>query len=209
MRTTNPYKTTLSTYNYLGKRYLRSVAISTPKQLSKFMKLLPPGGVVLDVGCAGGRDSKIFFQKGFKVIGVDVSNAFIQEAKKHVPKVKFLKKDLRDIAFPNKMFDGIWANAVLLHLKKDELPRVFEKFYRLLKPEGVLHVRVKKGKGSRMVKEKVSENHTRFFSFFTKKEIVDLFKKAGFEIIYTEIAKDELGRKNTPWVVVWGKKYGN
>lgn len=196
----------ISTYNRLGKRYLKRISKLVPSARVRFIKMLPKNARVLDVGCAGGRDSKAFVAKGFRVTGIDASRVFINEAKKYVPKARFFQKDLRKLVFPANSFDGIWAQAVLLHLKRNEVPKVLRSFYRLLKPGGVLHVEVKKGKGARYVKEALSAHQRRFFTFFTQSELETLVRKAGFKIIYSVLTPDELKRKNVPWVTVWGRK---
>lgn len=203
---TDLYKETISTYNHLGKRYIRRISRAVPRQRARFMKMFPANAKVLDVGSAGGRDSKVFARRGFQVVGIDASDVFVKEAEKYSPRVKFLRKDLRSITFPAYSFDGIWANAVLMHLKRNELARVLKNFYRILKSGGIVHVAVKQGRGSRLVKEILSQDRGRFFTFFTKKEIEALLCKVGFKIIYSAIAKDELKRVNVPWVVVWGQK---
>jgi len=45
----------------------------------------------------------------------------------------FLKLDL-----PNGHFDGVFANAALFHVPRQELPRVLHELHAALKPNGVL-----------------------------------------------------------------------
>ena len=152
------------------------------------------------------ENAKVFIKNGFRVIGVDASRTLLKEAKKLVPRGIFLNKDLRKIRFPRHTFDGIWANAVLLHISRAEMPKVLRNLYRMLKPSGILHVLVKEGKGEAYVKEVLSENRQRFFTYFSKPGLEKLIRAAGFKIIYSTFAADELGRRNVRWIVVWGKK---
>lgn len=39
----------------------------------KFIRLLEPGGLILDAGCGSGRDSKFFLGNGFRVQAMDAS----------------------------------------------------------------------------------------------------------------------------------------
>lgn len=173
------------------------------------MAALPKGGHILEIGCAGGRDAKIFVSHGFKVIGIDTSQVLLKEAKKLVPRGTFLNKDLRKIKFPSNKFDGVWANAVLLHIRRAEMPRILKNFYRMLKPNGILHILVKKGKGEAFVKEPLSQNRYRFFTYFSRRGVEKLVREVGFKVVYSAFAADELGRKNVHWIVVWGKKSPN
>jgi 2-polyprenyl-3-methyl-5-hydroxy-6-metoxy-1,4-benzoquinol methylase len=199
-------KETIAVYNRLGKRYIRAIARGRPPEWKKFVKLLPKGGQVLDVGCAGGRDSGAFSEKGFRVVGIDASPVLLNEARRHVPGVRFLQKDVRKLTFPKNSFDGIWAHAVLLHLKRSEIPGVLKSFFQILKLDGVLYVEVKAGKGARYVAEDLLGGQKRFFTFFTKSEMETLIRKAGFKIIYSAVVPDVLKRKNVPWVIVIGRK---
>ena len=47
----------------------------------------------------------------------------------------------------NECFDGIWANASLLHIPAEELKAVFPNFIRGLKPNGYWFMSFKYGKG--------------------------------------------------------------
>lgn len=200
------YKKTIEAYEELGKKYIQSAEKLTPKEFSGFIKLLKKGGRILDVGCAGGRDSKKFIKKGFKVIGIDLVDAFLKEARKNVPRTKFLKMDSGKLKFPKNYFDGIWAQAVLLHIKRKDVPGALKGFYRVLKPEGKLHVRVKRGKGTAYIEDKLSGGKRRIFTYFSREEMEKFIKKAGFKIITSRIFPDESGRKDVKWISIWAEK---
>lgn len=197
---------TIEIYEKFGKKYVKDIEGLTPVEFSDFVKLLPPKGRVLDVGCAGGRDSKKFFQKGFEVIGIDLATSFLKEARRNAPKVKFIKMDIKRLKFPKDYFDAIWASAVLLHLSKKDVPKTLKGFYRVLRFGGKLHIRVKEGKGSGYKKDKLSSGEKRFFTYFLKDELEGLVKKAGFEIILSRVFPDESGRKDVKWVSIWAEK---
>lgn len=197
---------TTKIYRKLGKQYLRRIKDITPKEIYDFMKLLPKGGRVLDVGCAGGRDSERFAQKGLQVIGIDLVDAFLEEARKAVPEGKFVKMDMRELEFPENYFDGIWANAVLLHLSKKDVPKVLKNFYKVLRSNGKLHIRVKRGEGTGYEKDKLSGGEERLFVYFQKDELEELVKAAHFRIIASRILPDESGRREVSWVSLWAEK---
>ena len=202
----DPFKQTIQIYNQLGRKYIKDTFKSFPVERSQFIKLTPKGAKILDVGSAGGRDAKEFVRKGFDTTGIDISPVFIKEAKKLVPKAKFIKMDVRKITFPKNSFDAIWANAVLLHVDKKDLPIILKKFFQMLKPGGVLHVGVKLGRSKKVIKERLSGGQSRLFTLFQKEELKSMFKDAKFKVIYSAISKDELKRKDVKWVTVWGKK---
>lgn len=200
------YKSSIELYEELGKDYIKDIDKITPKEIYDFMKLLPKGGRVLDVGCASGRDSRTFAQEGFRVVGIDLVDLFLREARKKVPQAKFIKMDLLNLKFPKNYFDAVWAHAVLLHIKKKDIPKVLKGFYNILKPGGKLHIRVKEGKGVGYKKEKLSGGKKRLFTYFLKDELEIFVKKAGFKIISSKFFPDELKRKDVTWIGVWAEK---
>ncbi len=197
---------TIAVYKKLGKKYVDNTYKILSTELPAFIKLLAPGSIVLDVGCAGGRDAKEFIKAGYRVIGIDIVNEFLREAKKRVPGAVFRKMDLMQLKFRRNYFDAIWANAVLLHFDKKDLPKILLNFYRTMKPGGFLHVRLKRGRGTHAVREKLVDNRERLFTFYYKHETERMLTDAGFRIVRLEIMPDELKRKDVEWISVWGRK---
>lgn len=111
--------------------------------LSDFMRLLPAGGRVLDLGCGGGRDTEALLQHGFDVDPIDGSQAIADEAAKRLGRaVKVLRFDeLRDV----ECYDAIWANASLLHVPRPALSAVLARVFRALKPGGLHFASYKAG----------------------------------------------------------------
>ncbi len=200
------YKKTHEAYCKLGKRYIENSESINLLKLPEFIGLLTKGGKVLDVGCAGGRDSKKFAAAGFDVTGIDIVDVFIEEAGKRVPKAKFLQIDLLDINFPENEFDAIWAQAVLLHIERKDIPDVLAKMFKILKRNGKIHVAVKEGRNQGWEADKLTAGYKRYFIYFSKKEMEKYLINAGFDIILSEFAADESGRENVKWIVIWAQK---
>jgi ubiquinone/menaquinone biosynthesis C-methylase UbiE len=200
------YQKTIDVYNKLGRKYLEDSMNIVPPERNLFSKVLLPKASILDVGCGGGRDAKFFLQKGFKVTGIDASSVLISIAKQEVPKVTFKKMDVLKLDFLADSFDAVWAQAILLHLQRKDIPKALKRFYKILKPGGYVHINVKKGKGEAFVSEKLSGGHERFYTYFSKKEIVGLMQNQGFKIVHSKIRPDPHGRKNVTWITVWGQK---
>lgn len=193
-------------YNTLGKQYLKDSKNFEPVERLRFRKSFQKGARILDAGCGGGRDAKFFVAGGMKVIGIDASDVFIRAARKAVPAGTFKQGDLMMIDFDAETFDGIWAQAVLLHLKRADVPKVLRKFYKILKPNGLLHIRVKKGKGEEYVKDQLSQGYKRFYTYFSKTELEQMVRHAGFKVVYSGTFPDQLKRMNLTWIAVWARK---
>jgi len=202
---TTIYTKTRKTYDALGRPYVLSIEPLVPRERRAFAAKLMKGSRVLDVGCAGGRDASFFAEKGFQVTGIDTSKTLLQIARKRVPRGKFIFMDARKLLFSPQSFNAIWANAVLLHLQRKDIPGVLRRFSAVLVPDGFLHVRVKLGKGSAWVTDKLS-SRLRFFSYFTKAEMEGLLQKAGFRIQLSRIVADQGKRRDVRWVQIEAQK---
>ena len=112
-------------------------------RLDAFMRKLAPGAAVLDLGCGGGHDSLALLQGGLDVTACDGSAELAREAEARIGRkvdvVRFQEIDWRD------RFDGIWAEASLLHVPRAELGDVLARLRQALRPRGVLHASFKAG----------------------------------------------------------------
>ncbi len=193
-------------YRKLGVQYINNIKDLEPVELKDFIKLMPKNGLVLDPGCAAGRDSAKLIKAGLNAVGVDLVEEFIKRAKKDVPKGKFYVMDLLDMKFPENHFDGIWACAVLLHIEKKDILKVLKAFFKILKKGGVLNIRVKRGRDTKILVDKLSQNTSRSFTLFFKYELEKYVKKAGFTIVRSKIFPDEANRVDVKWISISARK---
>lgn len=121
----------------------RADSLDVPKHLTLFTAQLPPHATILDLGCGTGRDTRALIDAGFTVTAIDGSAEMAREAEKRIgrPVRVLLFEDLDD----TEAFDGIWANASLLHVPRVGLPNVLARVYRALKPGGLLTASFKSG----------------------------------------------------------------
>ena len=125
----------------------KDLAKFTDEQRNDFLEHIPKGGKILDLACGPGRDAKIFTDLGYQVIGVDLAEKMIEIAREIAPKAEFKVMDMVELDFPDNFFDGVWFNAGILMVKKEEAPAVIQKIHQMLKPGGVLYINAKKGEG--------------------------------------------------------------
>lgn len=98
---------------------------------------------LLDAGCGMGLSS-IFYSKNFKeVVGIDIDEYKIHEAKKlvrdcNLKNVKFFRKSLFGSLFGQKKFDVIICFEVIEHIKDPK--KLFENFHKNLKKDGLLTI---------------------------------------------------------------------
>lgn len=174
---------------------------------NKFVSLLKTGSLVLDVGCGGGFKSQYLIRKGLRVIGIDFSEKMIGIAKRGVPSGTFFVMDMEDIAALQEEFDGIFMQAVLLHVPKKDIKKILNKILNKLKAGGYLYLAVKEKKsngpeGELKIEADYGYAYERFFSYFKLDEIKEVLQKADFEIIYENVTPSG----NARWIQVIGRK---
>jgi len=98
---------------------------------------------VLDLGCGSGDFSHSLVERGANVIGVDVSEKWIDICKKEYANVKNLKffvadgSNLKQLA--DNSFDFVVMNMVLLNVPTlDKVKKIFQEVSRVLKKSGQL-----------------------------------------------------------------------
>ena len=137
--------------------------------------------LICDVGCGpSGHIGRYVFDKGLRVIGVDISDKCIEMARCYNPKMNFVCGDIRNSKFKKNMFDGIIAFYSILDTPKKYVDSLFKEFQRILKPNGYLLVAVKAGITEGFIKELLGIKADIYFSLFTEEEIANYYEHAGF-----------------------------
>ena len=93
--------------------------------------------IIVDLGCAGGRDLIALTARGCEAWGVEGSPAFCELARRAAPGCTVLEQDFVDMDLPAETFDGAFANASLFHVPSEALPDVLRRIFESLKPGGV------------------------------------------------------------------------
>ncbi|MBI2912805.1 MAG: class I SAM-dependent methyltransferase [Chloroflexi bacterium] len=97
---------------------------------------LPDGARVLDLGCGSGVPHTAFLAKRFDVLGVDISRCQIELAANSVPAAQFILADMCSVGFPPGSFDAVTAIYSVIHVPRNEQPRLLHSIRRWLKPSG-------------------------------------------------------------------------
>lgn len=92
---------------------------------------------ILDFGCGPGRDLKTFRELGHEPVGLDGTARFVEMARAYSG-CEVWQQDFLKLALPREHFDGVFANASLFHVPRQELPRVLNELHHCLRPRGVL-----------------------------------------------------------------------
>ena len=105
----------------------------------KIIRVYQPNGKLLDVGCGAGWFLS-YAEKHYDTYGVDASEYAIEEAKAKTHNTKLTVGDAYSFDSNGICFDVVTCFDLLEHLRNPVLP--IAEFYRVLKDDGVLVVRV-------------------------------------------------------------------
>jgi ubiquinone/menaquinone biosynthesis C-methylase UbiE len=151
------------------------------KLLDSFAARFNKDSVICDAGCGpSAHIGKYLFDKGIKIVGVDISEKCIELAKLNNPEMKFECDDICDMPFDDNSFDGLISYYSIINTPKIYIPKIFSEFRRVLKPDGYLLVAVKAGTTEGYIDELLGIKTKTYFSLFTQEEIVNYFSQAGF-----------------------------
>ncbi len=106
--------------------------------LDRFLALVTPGGLVLDLGCgAGDPIAAYIMSRGFRVIGIDASHAMLEIARERLPDGDWRHGDMRELDLP-ELFDGIIGWDSFFHMTRDEQRAVLPRLVAHLDRDGAL-----------------------------------------------------------------------
>lgn len=185
-------------YDVNAKEYIENtINCDMSFHYQKFLKYLPKTGKILDVGFGSGRDMIYFKSLGYDVEGIDTSIEFVKNMKE-----KGFNVRLESACELNSKceFDGIWACASLLHIKRDELEEVIIKCMNALKDNGILYCSFKYG-------DREIEKDGRYFNYINDKIINDSIIKNNFHIVELYKTNDvRTDRNNEIWINLIAKR---
>jgi SAM-dependent methyltransferase len=154
---------------------------------------------ILDFGCGPGRDLKIFRDLGHEAIGLEGAERFVELARAYSGCEVWLQ-DFLHLKLPGEFFDGIFANAALFHVPRQELPRVLRELWSTLKTDGVLFSSNPRGENEEGL------NGQRYGCYYDWETWRELVIAAGFTEITHYYRPPGLPRDQQPWLAsVWRK----
>ena len=171
---------TIAAYDRSAARYAARATYPLERELARFGEMIPPGGLVLDVGCGPGQYARALTKRGLRVVAFDLSQGMLCQAQVDgTPHL--VRADMRHLPTGSGSVAGCFVCASLLHLSRSQAPHALAEFRRVLRTGGALYVCVKEGWGEKWITGQ--EGHERFFTYYQPKEFDRLIRAAGFEIV--------------------------
>lgn len=168
----------INCYNALSDRWDRMPFKEFLPQ--KILELHDPksGMKALEIGSGTGQFASWLQVQGFEVQCIDPSEKMV---KRCINKgLSTFQVRLQDFS-PKETFGLVSAILSLIHLQKGELPFQLNRIASWINPNGTLILALIEGKGEGIGERESS--HPRFFSYYTKEEILEL-TRSSFDCIY-------------------------
>lgn len=97
---------------------------------------LPPGAVLLDIGCGAGATVELVLEMGYNCWGIDLSEPFLEKAAGRGLTARVQRGDAKALPFPDASFDGVLLECSLTVMGDKDV--VLAEAARVLKKKGRL-----------------------------------------------------------------------
>lgn len=175
----DPVSISVAAYSSDPTGYERRYAEHLLDRPQRFCSVLPPNSRILDLGCGPGRDLRLFEAAGHRPVGLELNPSFVDMARRHGD---VIEGDIRDVAqlFPRSFFDGVWAQASLVHLSAAETLRALHDLRSLLVPGGHFSACVP---ATDMTGWREETDGRRWYTVWPERSFAEAVADAGFEVI--------------------------
>jgi SAM-dependent methyltransferase len=175
----NPCDVTLATYEAGAERYLAHSARPAADRvwwLSRFAAMIP-GGCVLELGTGPGWDADLLETLGLSVARTDATTAFVGRLLEAGYSARVLDARADDYGGP---YDGVLADAVLLHLDQARGEQAFAAALQATRPGGALAITLKEGDGAEWSLAKLDA--PRHMTYWREDALLEALHRAGWAV---------------------------
>ncbi|AOX02894.1 methyltransferase type 11 [Moorena producens PAL-8-15-08-1] len=155
-------------------------------------------GKILDLGCGPGRDLVAFKDQGHQVIGLDATPAFVKMAQQ-ISGCEVWQQSFLSLKLPPNSFDGIFANASLIHIPRASMVRVLKDLKRSLVTNGAIVMSMIRGDHEGY---SVRPTGYRYVVGWEYQSLAPCVEQAGFEIFDHYYRPPGLPCEQQSWLVI-------
>lgn len=139
-------------------------------------------GPICDMGCGPGQVAAYLRRRGAEVIGVDLSEAMLGQARRLNPGIEFRREDMLDLRLPSGSLGGIAAFYAIVNFDLAQVETAFGGFSRVLAPGGSALVAFHIGDEVRQVDEFLGTPIAACFAFFQPDDVCERLVAAGLKV---------------------------
>jgi SAM-dependent methyltransferase len=142
--------------------------------LARELRRLPVTGQALDIGAAGGGNTRVLQSRGWQALALEYSDSVADVAKARG--ISAIRADARDLPLASNTCDLVTAFDILEHIDEDYLAAA--EIGRVLKPGGTALIAVP----CDMALWSAHDDEVGHVRRYTKPELVNLMQKAGLTV---------------------------
>jgi SAM-dependent methyltransferase len=186
-------------YDRLGGRYYAWTTANDPRYRLDYLNLLQNElgscSRVLELGCGPGLPvAKALAEQHF-FVGVDLSEGQLHLARRNAPGARLLRADIGTIDFAPASFDAIVAFYSVIHLPRDEHPRLIGHIVKWLRPGGFFVGNFGAHDNAGAYEDWI-DGVPMYWSSFSADRTIELLREAGLRLVKHEVlANFEDGRE--------------
>jgi len=150
--------------------------------LDRFSELIPPNGLICDIGCGPGEIADYLHKKEIRVIGIDIADKMIEEAQRLNPNIQFRVDNMLYLAIPDSYFSGICSFYAIVNYDYDTVIDILREYYRVLKKNGILFLTFHAEEKIVHTDDFFESGKSLDFYYFESDRIIRFLQETGFEI---------------------------
>jgi len=160
------------------------------RYLEQFLRRIEPQGAsVIDVACGPGNVSAYLakVRPDLKLMGVDLAEGMVKQARRRVPSAEFLVKDCRHIGELEHVFDASAFAFGLSYLTDDDANRFFSSLNAILADSATLYLSTITGEPSSSGYETSSSGDRVYIQYRSVGDVVSMVERAGYRVDFWEV----------------------
>jgi cyclopropane fatty-acyl-phospholipid synthase-like methyltransferase len=182
----------VATFNRLAGRYAEKYfhLDMYDRYLERFVERIESQGAsVLDVACGPGNVSAYLakVRPDLKLVGIDLAEGMVKQARRRVPSAEFLVKDCRHIGELEQVFDASAFAFGLSYLTDDDANRFFTSLKATLADSAMLYLSTITGEPSWSGFETSSSGDRVYLEYRSVGDVVSMVERAGYRVEFMDV----------------------
>jgi cyclopropane fatty-acyl-phospholipid synthase-like methyltransferase len=182
------------------------------RYLERFVQQIQlQGASVLDVACGPGNVSAYLarVRPDLELLGIDLAEGMVKQARQRVPSAQFLVKDCRHIDELERVFDAAAFAFGLSYLTDEDAERFFTVLNVCLADSAVLYLSTMTGYPSRSGFETASRGDKVYLRYRSVGDVISMVERAGYRVDFTAvIASPVNASKQTQDLILIAQRLG-